>query len=393
MTHSTDSSSPFGSEYRSSDLDGASSVPLHPAARDIMMAALDAGHADPRRLHHSARGARLMLDNARAATAQALGVRPDEVTFTSSGTDAVHRGLLGLVAGARSRAAAQSRPVSILHGAVEHSSVLHSAEWARTVLGATTASAPVTMTGRVVPERWAELVEPADVAALQSANHEVGTRQPVDDVDLPEHTSLFVDACASVGFEPLPRRWDAFAASAHKWGGPAGVGILGVRKRARWRMPFPTDDRIDERSSGFENVPAALAAAAALQAVVAEQAAQDAHARALVDIVRARMAALVDVEVVGEPTDRLAHLVTFSCLYVDGEALVEALDRRGFAVASGSACTALTLRPSHVLAEMGVLTHGNVRISVRPETTLADVERFCAAVEEVLVELRSRIGL
>ena len=96
--------------------------------------------------------------------------------------------------------------------------------------------------------------------------------QPVAEVaaaaaDVP----LFVDACASPGRLPLPDGWAAAAASAHKWGGPAGVGVLLVRKGARWRNPFPGDDRVDERTTGFENVPAALAAAAALQAVVAER--------------------------------------------------------------------------------------------------------------------------
>ena len=87
---------------------------------------------------------------------------------------------------------------------------------------------------------------------------------------------------------------------------------------------------------------------------------------------------------VGDPVDRLPHLVTFSCLYVDGEALVDALDRRGFGVASGSACTASTLEPSHVLAAMGVLTHGNVRVSLTRDTTEADVDGFLAVLPEVV---------
>ena len=98
-----------------------------------------------------------------------------------------------------------------------------------------------------------------------------------------------------------------------------------------------------------------------------------------------------ETEVVGDPDDRLPHLVTFSCLYLDGEALVTELDRRGFAVASGSACTASTLEPSHVLAAMGALTHGNLRVSVGRETTGDDVSRFLAALPEVVAELRGRI--
>ena len=105
------------------------------------------------------------------------------------------------------------------------------------------------------------------------------------------------------------------------------------------------------------------------------------------------MAAIPDVEVVGDPDARLPHLVTFSCLYVDGEALVLGLDRRGYGVASGSACTASTLQPSHVLAAMGVLTHGNVRVSLARDTTAEQVEAFCAVLPTVVAELRAEVGM
>ena len=105
------------------------------------------------------------------------------------------------------------------------------------------------------------------------------------------------------------------------------------------------------------------------------------------------MAAIPDVEVVGDPVDRLPHLVTFSCLYVDGEALVTALDRRGYGVASGSACTASTLAPSHVLAAMGALTHGNVRLSLTRDATDEQVDGFLAALPEVVAGIRAEVGL
>ncbi|MDO9455822.1 cysteine desulfurase family protein [Nocardioides sp.] len=357
-------------------LDSASSEPLHPAAHQTLLAALDAGYADPRRLHHPARNARLLLDNARAAVAEALGVRADEVTFTGSGTEAVHRGLLGLVS-----ATAYDAPVT--HTDVEHSAVLHAAAWS----GRPTTVVPVDRLGRVDPDALRSAAEALGVVAVQAANHEVGTVQHLP--DLPEHAAVFVDACAAMGRLPLPDRWAAAAGSAHKWGGPAGVGVLLVRHRAAWLNPFPADDRADHRATGFENVPAALAAAAALQAVVAERGEVNARQHALVDRIRAAAVAIDDVDVVGDPVDRLPHLVTFSVLYVNGERLVTALDRRGFGVASGSACTASTLEPSRVLAAMGALTHGNVRVSLTRDTSEADVEAFCAALPEVVAELRS----
>lgn len=371
-----------GAVGRRADLDAASSSPLHPAAREAFQAALERGYADPRRLHGRARDARLILDNAREATADALGVRPDEVTFTPSGTHAVHLGLLGLLRGSR-------RGDRVAHTAVEHSSVKHAVAW-----GGRGEEVAVDRHGRVDADAITRLADEPDVAvvACQSANHEVGTVQP--SLDLPSGVPLFTDACASMGRLPLPEGWSAAAGSAHKWGGPAGVGVLVVRKGARWRHPFPTDDRIDERSTGYENVPAALAAAAALQAVVAEREELNRRQHELIARIRHRVAAEVpDVEVVGDPDDRLPHLVTFSCLYVDGEALVTELDRHGFGIASGSACTASTLTPSHVLAAMGVLTHGNVRLALQRDSTTEDVEAFCDVLPTVVGDLRARVGL
>lgn len=360
--------------YPAAYLDSASSEPLHPAAREAFLAALDQGYADPRRLHRPGRSARLILDNARAAVAEALEVRADEVSFTSSGTDAVHRGLLGML---RARQAQR-----VAHSAVEHSAVLHALEWWH----GEAAPVPVDRAGRIEGPMPA-----ADVAVLQSANHEVGTVQPV--AEYVGSAPLFVDACASMGRLPLAAGWAVAAGSAHKWGGPAGVGILLVRKGARWVNPFPADDRSDERSSGFENVPAALAAAAALQAVVAERDEVNARQFAMVDRIRATAATIPDTEVVGDPVGRLPQLVTFSCLYVNGEQIVQALDRLGFSVASGSACTASTLEPSHVLAAMGALTHGNVRVSLTRESTDADVDAFCAALPEVVAAIRAEHDL
>jgi cysteine desulfurase len=141
--------------------------------------------------------------------------------------------------------------------------------------------------------------------------------------------------------------------------------------------------------AGFENVPGVLAAAAALQAVEAEREETAARQRALVERIRRRVAAEVpDVDVVGDPDDRLPHVVTFSCLYVEGEALVRELDKHGFAVSSGSACSASTLTPSHVLAAMGALTHGNVRVSLGRDTTEADVDAFLAVLPGVVAGLR-----
>ncbi|GGK46591.1 aminotransferase [Planomonospora parontospora subsp. parontospora] len=372
--------------------DAASTEPLHPRAREALVAALDAGWADPARLYGPARRARMLLEQAREEIAEVLGARPDEVSFTASGTQAVHLGVLGALAGRR-RAGRR-----LVVSAVEHSSVLHAAG-VHERDGGEVAPVGVGRTGMVDPAEFGAAVaaEGTALACLQSANHEVGTVQPVAEAAeacAAAGVPLLVDAAQTAGRLPVPAGWSVLTASAHKWGGPAGVGVLAVRKGTRWRSPLPEDDRERRRVPGFENVPAVVAAAAALRAMAAESAREGERLSALVDRIRSEVPRLVpDVEVIGDPVARVPHIVTFSCLYVEGEALLTELDRAGFAVSSGSSCTASTLRPSHVLEAMGVLTHGNVRVSLPRGASAADVDRFLALLPETVRRIREEAGV
>ncbi|MFD7960122.1 cysteine desulfurase/sulfurtransferase TusA family protein [Streptomyces zaomyceticus] len=370
--------------------DAASAAPLHPVARQALLASLDEGWADPARLYREGRRARLLLDAAREAAAEAVGCRPDELVFTPSGTRAVHAGISGSLAGRRR---VGNR---IVVSAVEHSSVLHAAD-SHAAAGGTVTEVPVGRSGAVDTDVFAAALDPGTaLACLQSANHEVGTEQPVAEVAEACRAAgvpLLVDAAQSLGWGPVEGGWSLLAASAHKWGGPAGVGLLAVRKGVRFAPQGPPDERESGRAPGFENLPAIVAAAASLRAVRAEAAAEGARLRALVDRIRARVPELVpDVEVVGDPVRRLPHLVTFSCLYVDGETLLHELDREGFSVSSGSSCTSSTLTPSHVLRAMGVLSEGNVRVSLPAGTAAEDVDRFLDVLPGVVAGVRERLG-
>ncbi|WP_030228936.1 cysteine desulfurase/sulfurtransferase TusA family protein [Streptomyces sp. NRRL WC-3626] len=370
--------------------DAASAAPLHPVARQALMASLDEGWADPGRLYREGRRARLLLDAAREAAADVVGCRADELVFTGSGTGAVHSGIAGALAGRR-----RTGPHLIV-SAVEHSSVLHAAEVHRDGGGSVTEVA-VERTGAVRPSGYAEALRPdTALACLQSANHEVGTVQPVAEVAevcRAAGVPLLVDAAQSLGWGPVEGGWSLLAASAHKWGGPSGVGLLVVRKGVRFAPQGPRDERESGRAAGFENLPAIVAAAASLRAVRAEAAEQAVRLRELTERIRARVPGLVpDVEVVGDPERRLPGIVTFSCLYVDGETVLHELDRAGFSVSSGSSCTSSTLTPSHVLRAMGVLSEGNVRVSLPPGTREEDVERFLSVLPEVVAGVREKLG-
>ena len=372
---------------------------MHPRARDTLVAAIDAGWADPRRLHSEARTARRLLDQAREVLATGLQVRPSEVSFAPDGPTAVRWMVDGL------RYAARRRGARVVASAVEHSSVLVPGRHAADSSGDSTAFATVAVdrTGRVDLGAWAQAVTgPGTVgAALQHANGEVGTVQPLEAAWAACRAAgvpLGVDAQASLGRTVSPTSYDVLAGDAQSWGGPGGVGLVILPERTRWLLPGAPDP--DAALSGPTRhtpwIPLALAAAEAWQQTEATREADALEAFALVDRIRAAAAAVADVEVVGDPVDRLPHVVTFSALYADGEALVRELDRRGFGVASGSACTASTLEPSHVLAAMGALTHGNIRVTlplgaVAPDRA-AQVAAFCSVIAEVVASVRAELG-
>ena len=383
--------------------DAASAEPMHPEARQTLLAALADGWADPARLHREGRRARLILDQAREAVSAELGCRADELSFTSSGTQAAHLAVLGAV---QARQSPTRGPGRIVASAVEHSSVLNAADWLANRSGTAVTITGVDRLGRADLGEFAAALAPAGagpsagaattlLACLQTANHEVGTVQPVEEAAqycAERKVPLLVDAAASAGRMAVPAGWSLLAASAHKWGGPAGVGVLAVRKGVRWREPLPAGDRAGYRVPGFPNVPAVLAAAAALTAARTERAATDGALRALTGRIRAAVPALVEDAVVhGDPANRLPHIVTFSCLYVDGEALVTELDKAGFSVSSGSACASQTWQPSHVLAAMGALTHGNVRVSLPRDTAAASIDEFLAVLPSIVARVRETI--
>ena len=370
-------------------LDAASGAPLHPVAREALIAALDDGWADPGRLYGAGRRARLLLDAARESVAESIGSRPDEVSFTPSGTTALHAAALGTLAANRRRGEV------FVHSAVEHSALLHAAE-AHVAAGGTAHAVGVDSLGRVDAGEFVEAAGRAGVAAaaLQAANHEVGTTQPRQrDRDGPARPAARRRRNPDARPRRRARRVVGAGGRRTHMGRSAGRRRPGVRTGTRWTSPYPADDRESGRVPGVPNVPAIVAAAASLRAVRASQHTEAARTSALIDRIRNTVAATVpDVEVLGDPSRRLPHIVTFSCLYVDGEALLTGLDRRGFAVSSGSSCTSSTLEPSHVLVAMGALTSGNVRVSLHHATTDADVEQFLAVLPGVVAEVRDELG-
>jgi cysteine desulfurase len=370
-------------------LDSSSGEPMLPVARQAWLDAQQAGWGDPARLHRPGRLAAQALDQAREVVAATVGARPDEVIFTASEAHANQAGVAGLAVGRRRLGA------RIVTTTVDHSSVLAAA-------GATGSHTAVEVDhdGHVDLDRWAAAVRAPGTAAacIQVANHEVGTMQPYADAaqicqqaDVP----LMLDASSALGRIELANAsgWSVLTGWAGAFGGPTSVGILVIRKNVRWRAPYLTDDYQDGRWPGVPDVPAIYSAAVALDCWVRSGRAVADRQYGLVDRLRTEIVQRVpDVDVAGDPVRRVPHLLTFSALYVDGETLTLELDKAGFAVASGSACSASSEHPSHVLAAMGALTHGNVRVGLTWTTSAEEVDRFLTALPPIVAQIRSTVG-
>ena len=376
---------------RSGYFDAAAGLPLHPVAIEAWQAAVADGWADPARVNGAGRRSALLLDAAREAAAAELGLRPDELSFQPSGPHALQVAVLGTLAGNHRRGN------RLVHSAVEHSTVLRAANW-HAEHGGQVSVVEVDRVGRVGLASFvqAALMPGTAAAVLQSANHEVGSRQPVAEVAEALASSavpLVVDASHQLVFgDPPPA--PVFSADARLWGGPAGVGLLAVRHGTRWRSPFPVDESEANRALGVPNVPAIVAAAASLRASRQDRQQQADRLAGLIDQLRRRIPELIpDAELLGDPVDRLPHLLTFSCLYSDGQSLLTELDRQDFAVSSGSSCTSDTLTPSHVLVAMGALTGGNVRISLHREVEQADLDRFLAVLPAAVERVRAGVAI
>lgn len=379
----------FAMVTTSTYLDHASATPLDERARAALLAALDE-FADPLRVHGDGLAARRLLDDSRATVAGALEAQPDEIVFTSGGTESVALAIWGGV-----------RPVRELGTRVVTTTVEHPAVGG--VLntletdGFESVLVPVDGNGSVDLDAFAaEIRRPGTLlASVQHANHEVGTIQPIAECArlCREAGVLFhTDACQTVGHLPVDAvalDVDLLSISGHKFGGPPGIGALYVRRGVPIAAYPCGDDRERRRRSGVENVPGVAAMAAALEARLEGMNDEAARDWALTDTIRAGIADRVEgASVHGHATQRVPHLVCFSVPDLDAEIMSMALDDRGFRIAAGSNCSGAAGEASSVLEHMGVASTASFRIGVGPDTTEDDAERLLATLPSLVSELR-----
>ncbi|HEX8392763.1 MAG TPA: cysteine desulfurase family protein [Longimicrobium sp.] len=372
-------------------LDHAATTPLRPEARDAMLAALDGRWGNPSSIHRWGRDARAALDDARARFAAVIGASPAEIVFTRGGTEADNMALWG-----RARLA-PSAPLAC--SAVEHSAVLNAVRAAGEA-GHPVHLLPVDGNGLVDLDALRALLageEKPAVVSVMWANNEVGAMQPVREIAALCRASGVVfhsDAVQALG--KVPVRADEVAAdllafSAHKLGGPRGVGALYVRRGTAIQPMLHGGGQERGMRPGTEDVAGAIALAVAAELAAAERQTLMPRLAALRDRLEAELFARVPglvLNAAGAP--RLPTISNVSVPGADAEMLLIGMDMEGIAVSSGSACSSGAVTPSHVLTAMGVAPQAagpSVRFSLGRGTTDADIDRvihvFPAVAERV----------
>ncbi len=364
-------------------LDHASASPPRPSAITASAAALHDLVGDPGRLHAEGMTTRAHLEHAREQVATLLGAKPREVVLTSGATEAI----AAVCWGAAHRGGGHQVLTAVEHSAVRQAADRHGPV---TVVG-------VDGLGRVDPDRLlAAVTDETSIVHVQWANHEVGTRQPVEAVVAAcraRKVLVHVDAAQGVGRDPIDFASldaDLLSFSGPKFGAPWGTGGLLVRRGVRLDPLLVGGDQERARRAGLENVAGHIglgAAAAELShgALTPERAA----CLDLTDRLIAGLSLLDGVTVYGDPDHRAPHLVCVGISGIEPQAVLLGLDAAGIAAHSGSACATESLEPSPVLEAMGVDAHRSLRLSVGWSSTQDDVDAVLATLPDVMGRLRA----
>lgn len=360
---------------------------MRPEAIAAMLPFLDGQYANPSGSHRFARQARAALDDAREVVADVLGCAPGEVIFTSGGTESDNTAVLGTVA---------ARGGTAVCPAVEHHAVLHAVEHVGGRLVAVDAS------GRVDLDALVAAVDgDVSVVSVMTVNNEVGTVNDLAAVadaarrahpGVSVHTDA-VQAASWIDLRTVTPHVDLLSLSAHKFGGPKGVGVLVARGNARFEPLLIGGGQEREHRSGTQNVAGAVALAEALRLADAEREGERVRLAALRDrLVDALVARLPGVRETVSREHKVAGSAHVCIEGVENEALLFLLDEAGVCASAASACAAGAMEPSHVLAAMGVergWALGALRLTLGRTTTEADVDRGIEAVVEAVTRIRS----
>ena len=374
--------------------DHAATTAVTDTALAAMLPHFTRDYGNPSSLYRFAQEGKTHLEEARAQVAACLNAKPEEVYFTSGGTEADNWALRGV---AELMALKGKKTGHIITTAIEHHAILHTAQWLEKQ-GYEVTYLPVDGDGLVDPANLEQAIRPDTILiSVMAANNEIGTIQPIAEIGAiaRAHKVLFhTDAVQAVGHIPVDvEAWnvDLLSLSGHKFGGPKGIGALYMRKPLRLPALIQGGGQEKGRRSGTENVPGAVGMAAALKEAVDHLPQESARLAALRDKLIAGLSVLPYTRITGHPVKRLPGTASFVFEGVEGEALLLHLDAKGICASSGSACSSASLDPSHVLLSIGLphaIAHGSLRLSLGAENTEEDVDYILKEVPAVVAYLR-----
>lgn len=373
-------------------LDANATTPIDPRVRSAMLPYLGEGFANPSSLYHPARQVRGALEEARLQVAKLINADPQEVVFTSGGTEADNAALKGVAGALRHKGR------HIITSRIEHHAVLHTCRYLEG-LGFEVTYLPVDRYGIVDLEALEnEIRVDTILVSIMYANNEIGTVQPIEEVVRIAHRHgvlVHTDAVQAVGKIPIDVKGlevDLLSLSGHKFYAPKGVGILYVRSGLRLEPLLHGGHQEGERRAGTENVLGIIGLGAAAEIARAEMHQEEYRIRRLRDrLQEGILEKIPEVLVNGHPERRLANTLSCCIKGVEGEGVVIGLDIEGICASSGSACTSGSAEPSHVLLAIGVpaeWAQGGLRLSLSRFTTDEDIDRVLEVLPKVVERLR-----
>ena len=373
-------------------------TPLDPGVRDAMLPFLGGGVGEvwgnPSSVHHVGRKARALLDDARDRAAKFLGAKPSEIIFTSGGTESNNLAIFGTAR------ALKSKGKHLITSAVEHDAVLQSFDYLEKKEGFEVTRLPVNSDGRVSPDDLKNAIR-ADtfLVSIMAANNEIGTIQPVAELGAicRERGIVFhTDAVQWFGKEPFENvgqfNADLVSVCAHKFHGPKGAGLLYIKSPLHPDPILFGGGHENERRAGTENLAGIIGLVAALEKFVKPPVFEKTKLKLLADNLISAIEKIDGCEIVSPKENFLANTVSFVVRGADSIALLAGLDVEGICASSGSACSAGSIEPSHVILAIGKkeLANSLVRFSLGRDSTAEEVDFVCAVLPEIIRRTRTK---
>ncbi len=373
-------------------LDNSATTPVKPEVLEVMLPYLQAEYGNPSSIYKKAASAELAVRTGRKQVAEALGANPEEIFFTACGTEADNWAIKGAAF------ANKDKGKHIISTQIEHHAVLHTLQYLEKQ-GFSVTYLPVDSDGKVSPEALLEAIcDETILISVMMANNEIGTVEPIKELAAiaKEKNILFhTDAVQAIGSLPVNVKElgvDMLSLSAHKFGGPKGVGALYVKKGTRLDTFMHGGAQEKNRRGGTENVAGIAGLGKAITLATQNLEEKTKKITALREkLIQGITEMIPEARLNGHRTDRLPGNVNFCFRYIEGEALLLRLDAKGVAASSGSACTSGSLDPSHVLLALGLpheIAHGSLRLSIGEQNTEEEIDYVLSVLPGIVQTLR-----